>query len=215
MALHLNLYHEIHKQSERERRDPFKIAGLVALLVAIVLVLGYFYRYSTVSSLERKRRELNAAWSQLEPEMKAAETNKEVLLARQKSNQVLMDRLQGRFYWAPFLEKFAAATPPNVQIVTLTGEVEDEKDNKKTVSVLMKGVAAGEQPRTAAEAFRRSLQEKLGAVYGEVTAVFDANSLEDGAETVQFNGKMLGTATFRIRVQFTAASSAAGGTPKP
>lgn len=216
MALHLNFYHEIHRQSERERRDPVKIAGLVALLLVILMVGWYFYRYSEFSALQRKQRAVEVVWSKLEPEMKAAEGSKEALLARQKTNQFLVHRLHGRFYWATLLERLAAVTPVNVQIVTFAGDLEEDKEGKKTVNLLIKGIAAGEQPRTEAESFRRLLQEKLAMVYSGVSAVFDANSLEDGSETVLLHGQTLSTATFRIRVQFSVAAPAAvTPTPKP
>ena len=78
-----------------------------------------------------------------------------------------------------------------------------DKEKKKTINVLLRGVAAGAQPRTAAEDFRRSLQERLAGKYNEVSVIFDANSLEDGADTVALEGQTLATATYRIRVQFT------------
>lgn len=216
MALHLNLFHEIHRQSERERRDPVKIAGLVGLLVMLCMVLWYFQRYSAVGALERQRRNVEANWNKLEPEMKAAAGNKEALLLRQKTNHILIDRLQGRFYWAPLLEKVASATSNLVQIVTLSGELEEDKEGKKTIRLLVRGIAASELPRTEAEAFRRTLQETLAKTYGDVSALFDANSLEDGTESVIVKGQSLPTATFRIRLQFTvAAPQPPASTPAP
>lgn len=202
MALHLNLFHEIHKQAERERRDPVKLAALAALAVATALVIWYFCRLSAVGGVERHCNELRSTWASLEPKMKTAQENEPKLLAQQKSNAALVERIQGRFYWAPFLEKFAALTPLSVQVVSLTCDVEAKPP--RTPSVLVKGVAAGAQPRTAAEAYRRALQEGLSKSYGEVSAVFDANSLEDGAETVLLEGQTLGTATFRIRINLPA-----------
>ncbi|MEI8233503.1 MAG: hypothetical protein WCH57_02325 [Verrucomicrobiota bacterium] len=202
MALHLNFYHEIHKQSERERRDPVKLASLAALVVALCLALWYFYRLSVVGGVEARCNETRRAWAALEPKGKAAVEKEAQLLALQKSNQALVERLHGRFYWAPFLEKFAAATPPFVQIVSLSGDLDAGKEKKRTVTVLVRGLAAGAQPRTAAETYRRSLQESLAPLASEVSAVFDGNSLEDGADTVQLDGQTLGTASFRIRVQF-------------
>jgi len=202
MALHLNLYHEIHRQAERERRDPVKLAGLAGVVFLVFLVFWYSYRLSVVRGVENKRNTLQSAWSKVEPQMKTAIGNEARFLAQQKSNQALVTRLNERFYWAPFLDEFAATTPAHIQMVSLTGDVEEGKENKKTINVLVRGVAAGVQPRTAAEDFRRSLQDKLAGLYSEVSAGFDANSLEDGVETVKLNGQTLGTATFRIRVQF-------------
>ena len=203
MALHLNFYHEIHKQSERERRDPVKLASLAAIVLMLLLVLWYFYRLSVVGGVEARRNELRRTWAALDPQGKAAVETEARLLVLQKSNRTLVERLHGRFYWAPFLEKFAAATPPFVQIMSLTGDLEAGKEKKQVVTVLVRGLAAGAQPRTAAETYRRSLQESLSSMATDVTVAFDGNSLEDGTDPVQLEGETLGTASFRIRVQFT------------
>lgn len=203
MALHLNFYHEIHKQAERERRNPIKIAWLGTLVFAISLVLWYFYQVSVVGGVEARCNEVRRTWASLEPQGKAALAKETQLLALQKSNQALAERLHGRFYWAPFLEKFADATPPNVQILSLKGDLDVGKEKKRVVTVMVHGLAAGTQPRTAAETYRCALQESLAAITSDVTVVFDGNSLEDGAEPVQLGGQTLGTASFRIRVQFT------------
>lgn len=217
MALHINLYHEIHKQAERERRDPVKLASLGGVLFLLLLVLFYFYRASAVTQVEHKRDEVKAQWAKLEPLLNKAIENEPKLLAQQKSNQALIGRLQGRFYWAPFLEKFASSVPKNVQILSLTGDVDVDNDKKKTLNVLLRGVAAGIQPRTAAEAFRRSLIADFSELYTEVSVVFDANSLEDGVETVVLDDQTLSTATFRLRLRFTPtppAAQASSETPK-
>ena len=207
MALHLNLYHEIHKQAERERRDPFKIAGLAGVVVLLCLVIWYSYRVSAVRKVEFNRNLLQADWSKLEPQMKAAIENEGRSLTRQKTNQALLERIQERFYWAPLLDKLAAITPEYIQITTITGELGANKENKKTVMLLVRGVAAGGQPRTVAEEYRRTLEERFTEKYGEASAVFDANSLEDGVETVNLDGETLPTAMFRIRVQFNPKSA--------
>jgi len=90
-----------------------------------------------------------------------------------------------------------------VQILAFTGDLDAGKETKRSITVVVHGLAAGAQPRTAAEDYRRSLQESLAAIASEVSVVFDGNSLEDGAESAQLNGQTLGTASFRIRVQFT------------
>lgn len=218
MALHLNLYHEIHKEAARERRDPFKLAILGGVVLLIALVFWYFYRLSTVTYLETQRSRLKGTWVKLEPQLKAAVENEPKFMATQASNQALINRLQNRFYWGSFLNQLAGIVPPQVQIVTLSGEVatDKEKDKKKTLKVLLRGVAAGVQPRTVADEFLRSLREKLSKSYSEVTADFDANSLESGLDTVQLGGETLGTATFRITIQFKPAMPPAPeATPQP
>jgi len=61
MALHLNLYHEIHRQAERERRDPVKLAGLAGVVFLVFLVFWYSYRLSVVRGVENKRNTLQSA----------------------------------------------------------------------------------------------------------------------------------------------------------
>ena len=202
MAFHLNLYHEIHRQEERERRDPFKLAILGILLILCGLSVWYACRTHSVGSIESKRNQLRANWARLEPQMKAAIEAETRLLDQQRANQALVERVHGRFYWAPFLKALAALTPPNIQITALGGDMDIDKERQKSVTVILKGVAAGVQPRTEAESFRHTLEEELAATYGQVSATFDANSLEDAVETVQLEGVTLSTATFRIRVQF-------------
>jgi len=207
MALHLNLYHEIHRQAQRERRDPVKLAGLGGVLFLVFLVIWFSYRLSVVTGVERKRNELRVTWSRLEPQMNKAVEDESRLLSQQKSNQALVKRIHERFYWAPLLDQCAAVTPPQIQMLTLTGDLETDKENHKTINLLIRGVAAGAQPRTAAEDYRHAIRDRLEGLYKEVSVVFDANSLEDGAENVTYHGQTLGTATFRIRVQFTPKSA--------
>ena len=202
MAFHLNLYHEIHKQAQREQRDPVKLAGLAGVVFMVFLVCWYSYRLSEVNAVRRRCIELQTTWSRLEPQMKKATENETRVLALQKSNQLLFERIHERFYWAPLLDKIAANTPANIQIVALTGELGGDKENKNAITLIMRGVAAGVQPRTAAEDYRRELKEQLSGLYNAVSVVFDASSLEDGVENVDLNGQTLPTATFRIRVQF-------------
>jgi len=206
MALHLNFYHEIHKQSERERRDPIKLAWLAAIILVVFLALWYFYRLSVVNGVEAQRNAIRSAWAAIEPKGRAAIEKEAQLLALQKNNQALVERLHGRFYWAPFLKEFAEATPPFIQIVSLTGDVDVSREKKRTIIVMVRGLAAGTPPRAAADAYRLALQKRLAAFATEVSVGFDGNSLEDGPETVQLNGQTLGTAAFRIRIQFTPKS---------
>jgi Tfp pilus assembly protein PilN len=203
MALHINLYHEIHKQADQERRDPVKLASLGLVVIFLCLALWYFYQASAVRRVEARRADLKAQWTKLEPQLKAAQDNEPKLLTQQKSNQELVERLHQRFYWAPLLAKLQALVPANVQIVSLIGDIEPPVDGQKTpMSLLVKGVAASAQPRASAEAFRQALQTGFSQLYSEVSVVFDANTLEDGLEMVQFNGQLLPTANFRIRVLF-------------
>jgi Tfp pilus assembly protein PilN len=211
MALHINLYHEVHKQEEQRRRDPFKLAGLGVILIFLAFVCYYFYRTEVVHRVEAQLSDLQAAWAKLEPQATAAQTREAGLLTQQKANEALIDRLQSRFYWAPFLGQIASVAPRNVQIMSLAGDLTARKG---PVNVLLTGIAAGQQPRTAAEAFRLSLQQKMATSFYGVSATFDSNSLEDSPEVIQLDGQALATATFKIRLHFFLdAKSAAPPVP--
>ena len=197
MALHINLYNEIHKAEQARRRDPLKLAGLLGIAVAILLAFWYLYRLNTVSEAESQAGGVAAEWTKLEPRQKKAAEQEQLLLAQSKTNQLLVDRVQNRFYWAPLLQELAAVVPGNIQITTFAGDF----DPQKGPSVVLSGVSAGQQPRTVAETFRLALQEKLLAAHHEVTVTFDANSLEDSLDLVNVDGQALPTATFKIRLQ--------------
>lgn len=213
MPLRINLFYEHQKQEQARQRDPTKLGALGAVILVLLLVCYYGYRQSAVSMAVNKASRLRADWAKTEPELKAAATREQDLLAQQKVNQALIERIQGRFYWAPFLERFGTAVPANVQILSLAG---DWPARGRPVNVLLSGIAAGMQARTVAEDFRISLQQKLSKDYGEVTSTFDTNSLEDGAAPVTVNGQSLPTALFRIRLQFSPTPPVtATPTPSP
>ena len=212
MALHINLYNELQQEAEARRRDPVKLATLGGVLFVCALVAYYLYRSSEVAVMQTRVRGLQAEWAKLEPQDKAARTRETELLQQQKNNQSLIDRIQGRFYWASFLDRFVAAVPANVQITSLIG---DCQTTAKPVSVILTGIAAGQQARGVAEQFRIGLQQKLSAYYAELTARFDANSLEDSPTPADIDGKSLPTATFRIRLEFNCKPPVPEQTPAP
>jgi Tfp pilus assembly protein PilN len=214
MALHINLYHEIHREAQARRRDPLKLASYAGIGLGLLFVAFYGYTWTSTHSVVAQAAALDAQYKKLAPEAEKAKVRAAELEKLRKVNVALIDRIQNRFYWAPFLGRFQQIVPNNIQITSLSGDVDAKK--RQIVIVLLNGVAAGEQPRTAAEEFRVALQQKLAPDYAETSAVFDANSLEDSPDTVQLDGKTLPTATFRIRLQFkTTPPVAATPTPTP
>lgn len=199
MALQLNLYHEIHRQAQERARDPFKLAGLAGLAIALLFVGYYFYRASVVSKVESSLASMQAEWKKLEPAKAKAKERESELLIQQKINGALVKRLQGRFYWASFLQEIAAVIPPEIQVLSLSG---DFPRRGNPVNVIISGIAAGHQPRSVAEQFRLALAEKLSPRYAKMTATFDANSLEETTDMIEFRGESLASAKFRIRLTF-------------
>ncbi len=213
MAFHLNLFHEIHTEAHQRARDPAKLAGLGIALVALLLLGFYFYRMNNVSTVRKKAAASATKWKTLEPKMKKAEADAITLTKQIEINKVLIRRLENRFYWAPFLGQFAKSVPPHVQITMLSGAFNPAS---RKVEISLAGMAAGEQPRAQAEAFRIGLEKELGAFYTGVSAQFDAHSLEQTQRVIEFDGQQLGTARFRIQLTFqpaTPASAPAAATP--
>ncbi len=199
MALKINLYHEVLKAEQDRRRDPFKLATLAGIAIACLFIVYYLYRLGSVSGLHAKAGGLRAQWSKLEPQQTAAVAREAQLNLQLKANQIFINRLQGRFLWGPFLQTLAVAVPPEVQITDLSAS---PPAAGKSGDALITGLAAGQEPRGVAEKFRARIQQKFGAVYSDVSAKFDANSLDDSPMTVQMDGKTLNLATFRIRMVF-------------
>ena len=197
--LHLNLYNELQKQEQARQRDPVKLVALGVVLFVLLLISYYGYRRSVVAGLETQIGGIKDEWARLGPQQIAAHAREVELLAQQKINQALIDRLQGRFFWAPFMERFGKEVPPFIQITSFTGSA---PARGKPIGVLIAGVAAGAQPRSVAEQFRNALQQKLAPFYDGMEVVFDSNSLEDSTQTVAINGQTLATATFRMRLSF-------------
>jgi len=215
MALHLNIYHEIHTQAQQRARDPFKLAGLAALVVVILLVGYYFIRMGSVGSIRKEASGLSSKWRTLKPKEEQAKKRYQELLAQAKINESLMDRIQNRFYWAPLLARLAGTVPPTIQIQQLTATATADRRGTKTYTVILKGVAASELPRVFAEEFRLDLQKALSAEYDRVKATFDANSLEEMDEKISFNGASLNTAQFRIRLEFAPREPVKAQPPAP
>lgn len=212
MAFQLNLYHELHKEAQERARDPFKLATYGGIAIALLLLLYYGFLLMSVHDAEHRARTLKQQWAQLEPEAKEAVQMEGELLAAQETNKALIRRLHNRFYWAPLLEQFVAVVPAEVQIQTM--ECLGEGNEPKRVN--LRGLAAGTQPRSVAEAFRRTLLEKLGEQYDAVTVSYSGHdSLTETSDTVTLNGETLAVARFGFKIEFTPRSNAAEPAASP
>ncbi|HWL52455.1 MAG TPA: hypothetical protein VNQ90_08475 [Chthoniobacteraceae bacterium] len=205
MAFHVNLFHEIHTEAHQRARDPAKLAGLGLAVIALFLIGFYVYRMNAVGQLTKKQSAMERQWSSLQPKMKKAEKDAVTLTQQKAINEVLIARLDNRFYWAPFLERLTQSVPPHVQVTSLSGEWDP---GSRKAELFLSGIAAGEQPRVEAEAFRVGLEKELGAFYSEVSARFDAHSLEETQQVIEHEGQQLRTARFRIRLAFKPAAPA-------
>jgi hypothetical protein len=201
MALHLNLLHEEIAEERQRQRDPLKIGimvlgGLGALMLA-------FYMWKAYQTLEIRNRlgQVQHQWSKVEPKVTAAQKRSTELNSIISTTKVLDGIIDNRFFWAPFLEKLSRCVALNAQLTAIDGTVQEDK-----VTVAIEGLAAGREPRAAAEELRQLLLEQLGESYGEVKVEFKA--LEDLDTIVNIGGSNLNMARFGLTVGFQTA-------PKP
>ena len=204
MALHLNLLHEEILEQRQRQRDPLKIGMFVLVALGAMMFLYYSWNAYKTLSIKGQLSAVDREWSKIEPKMTAAEKRSNELNGIIKTTSVLNDYIDHRFFWAPFLEKVARCVAPNAQLTSLEGTVLDEN---KGVSVVIEGVAAGREPRSAAEDLRQMLGEQLGqGGYSEVKVEFKA--LEDLDTIVNVGGTSMAMAHYILGITFNP-------TPKP
>jgi hypothetical protein len=211
MALHLNLLHEELAEQRQRQRDPLKI-GMIAL-GAIAAVLALFYMWKGYQTLEIKSRlaAVEADWAKVEPKVTAAQKRSKELNEIIQTTSVLDSMIEGRFFWAPLLQKLSLCVAPNAQVTSIDGSVGEDA---KVVNVSIEGIAAGREPRAAAEELRQLLLEQLGRSYTEVKVEF--RTLEDLDTIVNVAGVNMAMARFVLSVNFnplTAEDAKASATP--
>jgi len=79
------------------------------------------------------------------------------------------------------------------------------------VSIVIEGLAAGREPRSAAEELRQLLLEQLGQSYSDVKVEFKA--LEDLDTIVNIGGSSMAMARFSINATFATAAAKPSPTP--
>lgn len=203
MALQLNLLHEEIAEHRQRQRDPLKIGMLVLIFLTALMVA--FYMWKGYQTLEIKRR-LAAAqrdWAQVEPKVTAAQKRSTELNGIINTTKVLDTMVEQRFYWAPFLEKLSRSVAPNAQLTSVDGSYSDET---KAVTASVDGVAAGREPRAAAEELRQLLMEQLAEGYGSVAVEF--KTLEDLDTVVNVAGANMAMARFTLGIKFTSGQPA-------
>lgn len=208
VALHLNLLHEEILEQRQRQRDPLKL-GLLAL-IGCGLVLFLYYSWNAYRTLEIRSRlgAVERSWAKIEPSVTTAQKKIADLQAIVKTTRGLDDYIDNRFFWAPLLQKISRCVAPNTQLTSFDGAVSDEKG----VSVTIEGIAAGHEPRAAAEDLRQMLSEQLGRDYSEVKVEF--KSLEDLDTTVNLGGTHMPMARYNLSITFKPAGEAKP-TPTP
>jgi Tfp pilus assembly protein PilN len=198
MALHLNLLHEEITEHRQRQRDPLKL-GMLALIV-IGALMAAFYMFKAYQTLDVKRQlaTVQREWAKVEPEVTAAQKRSAELNTMMSTTKVLDRIVEGRFYWAPLLQNLSRCVAPNAQLTSIDGMVNEEA---KTVTLTLDGIAAGREPRSAAEELRQLLSEQLGQSYSSVKVEF--KTLEDLDTLVNVAGANMAMARYSITATFS------------
>ncbi|HEX8280509.1 MAG TPA: hypothetical protein VF551_03970 [Chthoniobacterales bacterium] len=214
MALHLNLLHEQIAAERQRQRDPLKIGMLVLIAVGALMVV--FYMWKGYGTLETKSRlaALQRDWAKVEPDVTAAQKRSAELNGIINTTRVLDTMIEGRFFWGPLLQKLSLCVAPNAQLTSIDGTFAEENG---LVTLSIEGIAAGREPRSAAEELRQLLSEQLGQSYKDVKVEF--KSLEDLDTIVKVLGTNMAMARYSLSVSFVGStvesSTAATTAPAP
>ena len=181
---------------------------VLSALGAIMLV---YYLWNAYKVLEIRTRLSQAQqnWAKVEPKVTGAQKRSAELNSIISTTKVLDGMIDGRFYWAPFLEKLSRCVALNAQLTSIDGTVLD--DGK--ISIVIDGLAAGREPRAAAEELRQLLLEQLGQSYNDVKVEF--KSLEDLDTIVNIGGSNMAMARFGINATFNTVAAKLTPTPGP
>lgn len=203
MPLNINLLHEEIQEHRQRQRDPLKI-GIMLLLMLGGLFFAY-YMWNVYRTLEIKTRlsAVEREWAKVEPQVTGAQKRSVELTDIIKTTRVLSDYIENRFFWAPFLQKVSRCVAPNTQLTTIAGNVLDEN---KGISVSIEGIAAGREPRAAAEDLRQMLVEQLTQSYHDVKVEF--KGLDDLDTIVPMGGTNMAMAHFALAVTFNPGAEA-------
>ena len=209
MALHLNLLHEEFLEQRQRQRDPLKIGMLV--LAALGTLMVVYYMWNAYKTLEIRNRlgSVQHDWAKVEPKVTAAQKRSAELNNMISTTKVLDGMIDGRFFWAAFLEKLSRCVALNAQLTSIDGNALE--DNK--INVIIEGLAAGREPRAAAEELRQLLLEQLTQSYPDVKVEF--KTLEDLDTIVNIGGSNMAMARFGISASFTTVAAKPSPTPGP
>ena len=204
MALQLNLLHEQQLEQRMRQRDPLKIGILVLSFIATLMFGYYMWNGYQTLAIKSRLNSVRADWAKVEPKVTDAQKRSAELNRTINTTKVLDGMIEGRFFWAPFLEKVGHCVAPNAQLTTFDGVVLEEN---KGVQVAIEGLAAGREPRAAAEELRQLLREQLNQSYKGVKVEF--KTLEDLDTMANVGGSNVATARFILAIDFNPFNEAA------
>ena len=207
MALQLNLLHEEFTEQRQRKRDPLKL-GMIALgAVGAVMLAFYMLKAYQTLAFKNQLSEVEHEWAKVEPKVTVAQKRAAELAGIINATNVLDARVESRFLWAPLLQTISACVAPNIQLTNLDGTASEEKQ----LQLSLEGMAAGSEPRAAAEEFRQLLSEKLADGYGSVDVQF--KGLEDLDTPVMLAGTALPAARLVISISLKPKGQAATQSP--
>jgi len=209
MALHLNLLHEEILQQRQRQRDPLKIGMMVLGALGALMLLYYLWNAYKVLEIRNRLSQAQHDWAKVEPKVTAAQKRSAELNGIISTTKVLDGMIDARFFWGPLLEKLSRCVALNAQLTSIDGSVVD--DGK--ISIVIEGLAAGREPRAAAEELRQLLLEQLGQSYQQVKVEFKA--LEDLDTIVKIGGSNQAMARFSINATFGTQATKPSPTPGP
>ena len=201
MALHLNLLHEQIAEQRQRQRDPLKIGMMVLGAVAVLMLAFYMWKAYQTLGVKSRLAAVQADWAKVEPKVTAAQKRSTELTALINTTKVLDAIIDERFFWGPFLQKLSRCVAPNAQLTSIDGSVTEEN---KLITVSIEGIAAGREPRAAAEELRQLLLEQLGESYSEVKVEF--KTLEDLDTIVNVAGSNMAMARYILGMTFNPSS---------
>jgi len=210
MALHLNLLHEEFQEQRQRQRDPLKIGMMVLGGLGAIMFIYYMWNAYQTLGIRRQFNVVQESWSKVEPNVTAAQKRSKELNGIISTTKVLDGIIESRFYWAPFLEKLSRCVAPNAQLTSVDGAV---LEDNRGVSVMIEGLAAGREPRAAAEELRQLLLEQLGQSYHDVKIEF--KTLEDLDTLAKIGGANMAMARFALSVTFNPSNPAKVAPPAP
>ena len=209
MALHLNLLHEEILEQRQRQRDPLKIGMMVLGALGALMLLYYLWNAYKVLEIRNRLGQAEHDWAKVEPKVTGAQKRAAELNSIIGTTKVLDGMIDSRFYWGPLLEKLSRCVALNAQVTNVDGTVLDDG----RISVAIEGVAAGREPRAAAEELRQLLLEQLNQSYPEVKVEF--KTLEDLDTIVNIGGSNMAMARFGINASFATVASKPSPTPGP
>jgi hypothetical protein len=207
MALHLNLLREEILEQRQRQRDPLKLGMMALCGIGALMFVYYGWKAYQTFGIKNRLNVVQHEWAKVEPKVTAAQKRSVELNGIIGTTKVLDTMIDGRFSWASFLEKLSRCVALNAQLTSIDGSVLEDKG----VSVMIDGLAAGREPRAAAEELRQLLLEQLAQSYSEVKVEF--KTLEDLDTIVNIGSSNMAMAHFNLNVHFNPSPTAPKTTP--